>query len=416
MSGYGRIHRLAGGISLLCRRLLREGMIKIWYGFLSSWHFLRAYFSQKPLFLVGCHTGPFAGNAYHFLKNAHRRREAHVVGVVYRQGRYALVKARLPWVPRGSWMARCLAKHADVVLGTGYPYANIGKEAASALQMMMWHGMPIKGIGFQCRPEPAAFPEVDLCLATSSLTADIMGRVFGLASDKVLCTGEPKTDGFVDPDRPDVLKALGGTVRKIVLYAPTYRDRDLQQAGDNVNAALVESLVRSETLKEVLNRHQAGMVIALHPFVRTLLKGSLQPPFYSATKLDVHTEHLMAASSYLISDYSSMVVDWLLLSRPMCLYCPDFAAYKEFRGFPYFDYERLFEKFIQPTVQDVAAALDAGLDAAAAKPDEDLNRLKNLFHRHEAGGASNRIFDWVVDEIIRANSRGKRKTTPWTSA
>ena len=365
------------------------------YGLIGLGHFLRAWGSRRPLFLAGCHSGPFAGNAYHFLKNTYRRSEACVIGVAYPQARYALVRDGLPWVPRRSWMARRLAKRAAAALGTGYPYANIGPECAGALQVMMWHGMPIKGIGLQCQPEPAFFPETDVCVATSPFMAGIMGQVFGLPPERVLCTGEPKTDGFVDPSRPDLRRMLGGDYRKIVLYAPTFREEELHPGGKRNPRALVDSILGSERIRQVLSRHQACMVLALHPFERTLFAGVLEAPFFFSVSLDLCTEHLMAAADFLISDYSSLVIDWLLLSRPMGLYCPDLEPYKARRGFPYFDFREVFKSFIHGDVEGIAEAMDRALAGDGASGDA-LLQLKSLFHQHEAGGASARLFDQVM--------------------
>ena len=376
------------------------------YGLIGLGHFLRAWGSRRPLFLAGCHSGPFAGNAYHFLKHTHHRPGARVVGVAYPQARYALVRDGLPWVPRGSWMARCLAKRAAAALGTGYPYANIGPECAGALQVMMWHGMPIKGVGLQCQPEPAFFPETDVCVATSPFMADIMGRVFGLPPERVLCTGEPKTDGFVDPGRPDLRRMLGGEYRKIVLYAPTFREEELHPDGKRDPRALVDSILRSERIRQTLARHQACMVLALHPFDRTLFAGALEAPFFFSVSLDLCTEHLMAAADFFISDYSSLVIDWTLLSRPMGLYCPDLEPYKASRGFPYFDFREVFGPFIHGDVEGVAEAMDRALagDRSSAEP---LLRLKSLFHQHDAGGASARLFVRILDNIQTRSGRAK---------
>jgi hypothetical protein len=363
------------------------------YGLIAWRNGLRAWVSRKPLILVGCHSGPFAGNAYHFLKHTHRRTEACVLGVIHAQARYALVKEGLPWVLRGGWMARFLANRATVVLGTGYPYGNIGPESSGALQVMMWHGMPIKGIGLQCLPEPAHFPETDFCIATSPYTADIMRRVFGLPADRVLCTGEPKTDGFVDPNRPDLRKALGGSYKKVVLYAPTFRDDFLHPNGRRDPGSLVGEVIRSEAIRQVLAKHEACMVLALHPFERTLFEEQLEPPFYFSVSLDISTEHLMAGADFLLSDYSSLIVDWLLLSRPMALFCPDIANYKQARGFPYFDFEGMFGDSIHRDIHAVSEAIDQGLDGDCGK---DYSTLKRLFHLHEAGGASERLFEMVI--------------------
>ena len=384
---------------------LRQACVEARYGLIGLRHFLRAWGSRRPLFLVGCHSGPFAGNAYHFLKNTHRRSEARVVGVAYPQARYALVRDGLPWVPRGSWMARRLTKRAAAVFGTGYPYANIGPECAGALQVMMWHGMPIKGVGLQCLPSPALFPETDVCIATSPFMADIMGRVFGLPPERVLCTGEPKTDGFVDPGRSDLRRMLGGAYRKIVLYAPTFREGEHQPDGKRNPRTLVDSILQSAQIRQVLARHRACMVLALHPFERTLFTETLEAPFFFSVALDTCTEHLMAAADFLISDYSSLVIDWTLLSRPMGLYCPDLERYKARRGFPYFDFREVFKPFIHGDVEGIAEAMDRALAGDGAFRDP-LFQLKSRFHQHEAGGASARLFDQVMARIKARRSAG----------
>ena len=378
---------------------LYAAYLNLRYALVNIRTFARAFFSKKPLFLVGCHSPIFAGNALHYLKNTYQFRDAAVVGVAPRRSYYLLLKFGLPWVPKKSWMARVLSRRAQAAFGTIRPSVDIGPETAGALQVSLWHGMPIKGICLQGRPKPCHFPEIEFTIATSPFMSEIQQKAFGLPPSRVICSGEPKTDGFVDADLPDVLKRLGGKYRNVVLYAPTYRDEEFQKPGDmNVNVALVDNLATSSELKAALSRNNACMIIALHPFVRNLYKKPLEAPFFMSAPLGVCTEHLMASASCLISDYSSVIIDWLLLSRPMILYCPDLEAYKTQRGFPYYDYEQIFDGFLAPATDSVAAAIDralGGVNDGAAK----LRELKHQFHSYPVGGASRRIYERILNKV-----------------
>ena len=382
---------------------LYAAYLNLRYALVNVRTFARAFFSKKPLFLVGCHSPIFAGNALHFLKNTYQFRDATVVGVAPRRSYYLLLKFGLPWVPRKSWMARVLSRRARAAFGTIRPISDIGPEVAGALQVLLWHGMALKGIGLQGKPASCYFPEIDFTIATSPFTSEIQQRAFDLPHSKVICSGEPKTDGFVDADRPDVLKRLGGKYRKFLLYAPTYRDEEFQKPGEiNTNVALVDRIVNSPEVSEALLKHNACMIITLHPFVRNLYKKPLEAPFFMSAPLGICTEHLMAAATCLISDYSSVIIDWLLLSRPMILYCPDLEAYKEQRGFPYFDYEETFGGWLAADAGAVAQAIDGALDESRNDA-ANLEQLRQRFHVHAAGGASLRVFNRVLDEVCRRN-------------
>ena len=352
--------------------------------------FLRARLTRRPLLLVGSHTAIYNSNAYYFLKHACRASWACVVGVADPKSNRIMLREGLPWVPKGGRMARSLAHRAKAVLGTARPITDIGPEVAGACQFLLYHGMPIKGIMKRDAKVPEEFPEIEHAIATSPLTADSMASSFGLPRERIACTGEPKTDGFVDVLRPDVRACLGGSFRRVVLYAPTHRDELLSRPGGSLTTVgIIESVVGSPQLREVLCRQQACMIVAPHPWMRNMIKAPIRPPFFFSVDLDMYTEHLMAAADVLVSDYSSVILDWLLLSRPLSLYCPDIEEYKRNRGFPYFDFEQLFERMIHRDLEALAAGLEQNL--TGQKPDPEMDKLKRLFHQYDAGGAAERV-------------------------
>jgi len=347
----------------------------------------------------------FNGNAFFFLKNTWKLPGACVVGVADSKSNLLMLRSGLPWVPKGGRMARILAHKARVALGTIRPIWDIGPEAASACQLEMYHGMPIKGIMKMNPLNPVVFHEVEYTIATSPFTAGFIQQSWGLPLERILCTGEPKTDGFLDSQCPDALSQIGEHYNKIVLYAPTHREETGPVDGrENATTAnIILSVLGSQCVREALRRQRACMIIAPHPWVRNMIQMPIEPPFFFSVDLDVHTEHLMMAADYLVSDYSSVIVDWLLLSRPMGLFCPDLEEYRAYRGFPYFDFNKMFSWMIYQDLDALAADIDQKLTKWAG--DSSLEGLKALFHQHEAGGASVRLYDWLMKKYGGPNRR-----------
>jgi CDP-glycerol glycerophosphotransferase (TagB/SpsB family) len=379
---------------------LRRVYEEVIFGAISLRHFCRTLLTRRPLVLIASHAGPFIGSAYFFLRHLQGQSTVCSIGLVTRQTRYSLVQQRLPWVVRGGWLAHRLAKRAAVVCIGGYPSNEpFWADYTNALRVLVWHGMPIKAIGSQSALQPPYPQEADCCIATSSLMQTIMQKAFPLAGP-ALCTGEPKTDGLIDPKLPDSLQQLRATYRKVILYAPTFRDAvNPAASGYFADTTFDDSIAWSEEIKAILTRHNACMIVAPHPAVRMHYKGRLQTPCFLASDLDVATEHLMAAADYLISDYSSVIIDWLLLLRPMGLYCPDIAEYAARRGFPYFDFEEVFAPFIHRDLVSLVHDINQALSTPS--PDDSLRQLKTRFHQHEAGGAAARLLAAIQAELRR---------------
>ena len=305
-------------------------------------------------------------------------------------------------------MARILSRRARVAMGTMRPMRDIGPEVAEAIQFFLFHGMPIKGIMKQQVGYIEEFPEIDYAIATSPLTARSMATAFRIAPGRVLQTGEPKTDGLVEAPRPILRVDPERSYRKVILYAPTHREEVHPSKGGRLVAEnVIERVLQSPHIRDVLQRQQACMIIVPHPEIRNLIKTPIEPPFYLSMDLNMHTEHLMAGADVLISDYSSVIMDWLLLSRPLGLFCPDIEEYRVYRGFPYFDYEQLFGAMMVKTTEALAVELDRMLVGPGTG--EELRKLKGMFHQFEAGGASQRVLERVRDLCFATETRITRR-------
>lgn len=110
--------------------------------------------------------------------------------------------------------------------------------------------------------------------------------------------------------------------KKIVLWAPTFRGN----AGNPYQEG-TEAVLRLE--KEL--GEQYFVIRKVHPYVeaREHLSNCVIP-----------TEQLLPVTDLMITDYSSVLFDYLFFKRPYVLFAPDLETYLEKRGF-YVEYDSL---------------------------------------------------------------------------
>ena len=89
----------------------------------------------------------------------------------------------------------------------------------------------------------------------------------------------------------------------------------------------------------------------------------------------------------LITDYSSVWIDFLLMNRQIVSYCPDLLNYEETRGLLY-DYNYIFPGKINQTFDSFLTELRESFSRPITK--KQL-RMKNIFHAFLDGKNSERV-------------------------
>ncbi|MFE1042680.1 CDP-glycerol glycerophosphotransferase family protein, partial [Streptomyces sp. NPDC058832] len=171
----------------------------------------------------------------------------------------------------------------------------------------------------------------------------------------------------------------------VVLYAPTRRE---YRRGGYVErfdpARLAADLGEGHTL-----------VVRLHPSLATgpargmgLAELHRRGVLIDATD-EPHVEDLMLASDLLITDYSALMFDYVLLDRPVLIHADDWAAYTASRG-AYFDITAEAPGHVSRSYRELAWLLASG-----AWRDEEAARLRSAFRarfcEYEDGRAAERV-------------------------
>ena len=261
------------------------------------------------------------------------------------------------------------------------------------LVIQLWHGIPLRRIGRLFPRETwwaAETPKYSAMVASSERERDNLAQAFApVPREEIWLTGLPRNDFFLEDEAALPLdyrghlallrKQLAG--RRLVLYAPTWRDRE----EDHYSFSPEES----QRLSQVLRRHNAVLGVRGHSNVRHLSRyttGSDVAEIITLNHLpDVNV--IMRETAVLVTDYSSIYLDFVLTGRPILHFTYDFDNYLKNRiGFFY----ELDEAFIGQRLLTFDAFLER-LDQALGSGVADVQQyqqVRDLFHRHSKGSGA----------------------------
>jgi len=215
--------------------------------------------------------------------------------------------------------------------------------------------------------------------------------------EKMLKSGYPRNDILSAPDRDarahQIKEQLGiPQDKKIILYAPTWRDDDYYGVGDyKFTLKLDINRLRRELGDEYV------LVLRTHYFITEHLDTTGFGDFvYNESSYDDIAE-LYLISDVLITDYSSVFFDYAILKRPILYFVYDYEKYGSvLRGF-YLDMEKDLPGPLLKTNDDVLAALhnlpQVTRDYAAA-----YKTFSQRFNAWEDGHATQRVVDAFFDQ------------------
>jgi CDP-glycerol glycerophosphotransferase (TagB/SpsB family) len=279
------------------------------------------------------------------------------------------------------------------VIDNAYLPVHVAPHRATTTVVQVWHAAgALKRFGLDTAT-PLAEPErtflhryYDAVVVGGEWTRAPYAAALRTPIERVLALGSPRTDFFFDEAalaaaRARVLDAhpeLAG--RKVVLYAPTFRGRGVgKRAAPGMDAPRLRAALPADH----------ALVLKTHP--------NLAPEATATAGYDVVADptgdinDLLALADILITDYSSSIVEFALLGRPIILLVGDLATYEVDPGL-YLDYRT---EMIGTQVVDTDGIIDA-----IATGRFDTSGYPAFIERQlgaSRGGASTRFVDHFLD-------------------
>ena len=165
-----------------------------------------------------------------------------------------------------------------------------------------------------------------MTIVTSEYTRYQFALEFNLSYKNIYICGQPRNDILKkEVSRVEILQSIGiNPDKKVFFYMPTYR---MPSLGKDAMKKIVEELYLSEELNRTLNDMNGILVVKPHPMSEIIELPYRNNFMILHYKEVASNQHLLCACDMLISDYSSVSVDFALLQRPIIFYLPDEASF-----------------------------------------------------------------------------------------
>ena len=265
----------------------------------------------------------------------------------------------------------------------------------------LWHGMPLKNIGYLDNKSVEDVAHFTYTIATSEEFQNVQSKVFGVDKNKVLITGLPRNDRM--NKFRDILKKLGingQQYNKKILWMPTFRKSNVGDKRTDGNCKDGQlPLLSSEDLvsfNKYLNYNKILLIIKLHP-MDTLqkkdfselsnIKVSVNDDF---TNIEEQLYSIFQEIDALITDYSSVYFDFMILNKPIGFVMDDLGEYSSSRGFVF---EDIYAWMPGPIIKDVAQ-----LHSFVEQINNNIDEYKNI--RETVNNKTNKYSDFNNTERL----------------
>ncbi|MEV5413828.1 CDP-glycerol glycerophosphotransferase family protein [Thermopolyspora sp. NPDC052614] len=260
--------------------------------------------------------------------------------------------------------------------------------------LQTWHGQGIKSIGFDApdlrgdfdvprRRWRAAVARWDALVAPSAEFERLFVPSNGYTGP-VLRYGSPRCDVLVRGDAETARRVRAeleiSEGRRVLLYAPTYRDH---AKGTSVRADL-------RTLADAL-ADEWVLILRTHPTEKCVVPQDVR---YFVRPAGTYPEinDLMLASDALLTDYSSVMCDYAVTGKPMLFLIDDWEEYRRTGRGVYHDLPAIAPGPCARTTEEVVEAL-RDLDWLAEAYADRYAAFRRMWCADENGDAAARIVD-----------------------
>ncbi|RUT78745.1 CDP-glycerol glycerophosphotransferase family protein [Ancylomarina longa] len=270
------------------------------------------------------------------------------------------------------------------------------------------HGTPMKKMALQTPVwrkygKQHQLQKYTYMAACSPLEQIIHGAGFNIDMNHVWVSGLPRNDYLLKEFNlsPELLLRNPFLDRKIILYAPTWREE-----GHKTQFFPFEDFDAGK-LSAFLEKEDAYILVRGHK--EDIKRKSIEKhkDFFAIDRVikadqdrfpDVY--QLLPFVDILVTDYSSLWIDYLLLDRPIVYLPYDLEEYRQYKGF-FINFEENTPG-AKPTTQKEFLI---HLQRYIAKPQTHAKwrkKIRDLYHEYQEAGSCERVYKKIKTEVMNS--------------
>lgn len=291
---------------------------------------------------------------------------------------------------------------------SNYRMLNYEIPRKGQVYLQCWHGTPLKRLGYDIIESDNVMNSLNeikekyrtdakkfaYLLSPSPFATDKFATAWNLNETgqryKILEEGYPRNDRLVNAtaeDKDDLRKAFGVEGKKVILYAPTWRD--------NQHTSGTGYTYKTEVDFDKLQKELGDEYVILFR-AHYLVANSFDFDRYDGFIRDVSSypdiNDLYIVADILVTDYSSVFFDYANLKKPVVFYMYDLEHYaNEMRGF-YLSLDEL----PGPIVKEEDGLIEEIRKCDGWKPDEKYEDFHQKFNPLDDGHASERVLHRII--------------------
>lgn len=235
-----------------------------------------------------------------------------------------------------------------VLLRAGWMFSTHGFTYAPGSQkgkkyIKLWHGC-----SFKDKTSQASFTKFDLALVAGPCFIKTKAYFWGCSESKIIAKGYPRYDWLRMKSNKveSVVNLWKRDNKKLIVWMPTFRSDKYNLHNESAvitQFPLMESATQWNELDLLCKKHSVLLVIKLHPFQKDYqIDYSHLNNIKMITNDDFDANNIqlyefLGYSDALITDYSSIGVDYLIVDNPIAYTLDDYEVYRKTRGFVFED-------------------------------------------------------------------------------
>jgi len=220
----------------------------------------------------------------------------------------------------------------------------------------LWHGTPLKCIGFMSHSANKHLPKRQMnsfshIAISHESFKDIYIKSFNLNENQLAVLGQPRLDSlFANKNTLNAIGVDASKYKKVIMWMTTYRvsyDKRLMHTSNenwsDTNLPIITDMEKVSRLNDELAKENIFLLIKIHQG-SVFDKECIKPLSNIKVIRDrdfipkgIQLYEILSECHGLITDYSSVYFDYLLLNRPIGFITDDIEEYARINGFVFDD-------------------------------------------------------------------------------